>query len=344
MSFRSRSRLRGFSLVEVMVSMAILSMLLTVLLVILNQTSTTWRYTSGKIKQFRAARDAYESITRRLNQATLNTFWDYDNPNNPTVYQRQSELRFLSGPMANIGGTAPSGKSWATHGIFFQAPLGFTASSSSATPDASGLENLLNTWGYFVEFGDDAAVRPPFHTAPMRYRYRLCEYMQPSNQLQLYKYTSGNPAYNGRQWFQDGLGATDRPVHSVADNVIALVMIPKLSVQDDSTQTMLAPTLIYDSTTSSSIAAINPKHQLPPVVEVTMVAIDEASAIRLAQGSTAPDVGLTGLFTSGPGAAAKFRTDLETLQARLTEKHINFRVFTSDVVIRGARWSTEQSN
>ncbi|HSI86063.1 MAG: Verru_Chthon cassette protein C [Candidatus Methylacidiphilales bacterium] len=333
---------QGFSLVEVLVSMAILSMLLVVLLALINQTGTTWRYTSGKIKQFRAARDAFDSITRHLSQATLNTYWDYDNPDNPTVYQRQSELRFISGPMASLAGTPPAGKVWPTHGIFFQAPLGFAASS---TPDATGLENLLNTWGYFVEFSDDAAARPPFITSPLRYRYRLCEYIQPSNQLQIYKYTSGNSAYNGKDWFQNGLkAASSRPVHTLADNVIALVFIPKLSAQDEPTETKLAPTLVYDSTTKSSDATVNPRNQLPPVVEVTMVAIDEASATRLAQGSTAPDVGLTGLFIAGPTAATKFRTDLETLQTRLTAKRINFRVFTAAVVLRGARWSTEQRN
>ncbi|PTY02920.1 prepilin-type cleavage/methylation domain-containing protein [Verrucomicrobia bacterium LW23] len=341
------ARATGFSLVEMMVSMAILSMLLVVLLGILNQTSTTWRYTSGKIKQFRAARDAYDSITRRLGQATLNTYWDYDSPTAPTRYQRQSELRILTGPMATIAGTAPAGKAWTTHGAFFQTPVGFTATAAGGGPDATGLENLLNTWGYFVEFGDDAAMRPPFHTAPARYRYRLCEFMQPSNQLTIYRHTSGNPGYTGRDWFTEGLNAAPgagRPVHALADNVIALVFIPKLSVQDDATETRLAPTLVYDSTTAVTDAAVNPKHQLPPVVEVTMVAIDEASAARLAQGTTAPDVGLTGLFVAGPGAAARVRDDLRTLQERLTQRRIQFRVFTSDVVIRGARWSTEQSN
>ena len=327
-----------------LVSVAVLSLLVLVLTTITEQTGAAWRQTSGKIEQFRSARDAFDSITRRLSQATLNTYWDYDNPTTPTRYIRQSELRFLSGPMDAIAGTPPGGKAWPTHGIFFQAPVGFSVTPAAGSPDPTGLENLLNTWGYFVEFGEDNASSPPFPTHTVRYRYRLYEFMEPANDLKLYNLTSGNFAYNGKDWFLPSLKANKRPVHALADNVIALVLVPKLSAQEDQTATQLAPDLLYDSTTSKSAADINPKNQLPPVVQVTMVAIDETSAARLAAGSSIPEIGLGTKFASTPAAAAKVQDDLKSLQEYLTSRKINFRVFTDSVILRTARWSTEQSD
>src|SRR5437867_2293961 len=87
---RIRRLVGGFTLVEVMVSMAILVLLLLVLVSITDATRKTWSYTSSKIEQFQDAREAFESITRKLSQATLNTYWDYDNPLTPTRYLRQS--------------------------------------------------------------------------------------------------------------------------------------------------------------------------------------------------------------------------------------------------------------
>ena len=337
----SRPRPPAFSLVEVLVAMATLSILLLVLLTLTSQTVKIWLYTNSKIEQFRAPREAFESMTRRLGQATLNTYWDYDSPTTPTRYLRQSELRFISGPMSSIAGTAPSGKQWVTHGTFFQAPVGFIGSPTTMNPVPTGLTNLLNTWGYFVEFGDDSAVRPGFLSSPLRYRFRICELMQPSNNLNLYTLTSGSPSYSGNGWFLTSLDATaNRPVHYLADNVIALVCVPKLSVQEDASQSELAPNLIYDSTQAIANPALNPKNQLPPVIQVTMVAIDEPSAIRMSNGTNMPNLGLAPLFAS----ASMVSADLQTLQNKLVQMRVNFRVFTTDVVIHGARWSTEEVN
>src|ERR1043165_3679421 len=93
------SRPPAFTLIEVMVSTSLLAILLMILLGIVNQTSATWRYSVSKVEQFRGARQAFESMTRRLSQATLNTYWDYDPPppKPPLKYIRQSDLRFVSG-------------------------------------------------------------------------------------------------------------------------------------------------------------------------------------------------------------------------------------------------------
>ena len=79
---RDRQSCQGaFTIVEVLVASSVLLMIVVLLLNMVTQTSKSWKATTGKIEQFRAARDAFDTMTRRLGQATLNTYLDYDNPN-----------------------------------------------------------------------------------------------------------------------------------------------------------------------------------------------------------------------------------------------------------------------
>ena len=302
----------GFTLVELLLSTALIALIALLLVTMTNSTASTWRYTTGRIEQFRGADAAFEAMTRRLSQATLNTYWDYEYPNNdktkpPSTYIRQSDLRFISGGMtvgANKLLTTNSPRR-PTQGVFFQAPLGYV----DDTANFSGLENLLNTWGYYVEFRDETLARPAFISQPARYRYRLMELMQPSNFLSIYNYTSGKLTYTGRDWFSAALptsalapiASASPPLlaHALADNVIALVVLPKLSKKDETfTGKTLSKDYSYDSTTVNADTDVNPKSQLPPIVQVTLVAIDEISAARIADGSTPPplDASLDAIF------------------------------------------------
>ena len=277
----------GFSILEVLVASAVLALLLLAMLSMTDQVQKIYRSTLGKAEQFREARVAFESITRRLSQATLNTYWDYDSPTTPTKYLRQSELRFLSG---QASGMLPSAISSTTHAVFFQAPFGFTSNSTYG-----GMESMVNTWGYFIEFGSDSALRPdPVNTAgvPEKYRFRLYEMMEPSESLSLYKYTGNSTAsktYTGRTWFTDALDQPNRSSRVLAENIVALIFRPL-----DPSNASLTTDYTYD--TAGSVANI--RHQLPPYIEVTLIAIDEVSARRLENGAAAPDFGLTGLFES----------------------------------------------
>ncbi len=366
-------RIHAFTTVELMVATAVMALLMLILSQLVNHTSATWQYTTQKVEQFRSSRDAFESVTRRLSQATLNTYWEYerDCSGAPIRYVRQSELRFLAGDAATLIGNArqSSGGSdgtpphHVTHGVFFQAPIGF-----SNDPEYARLKTLLNTWGYFVEFGSDHASLPPFlknSSAPPaeRFRYRLMELMQPANELSLFSYTSGRGKYKagepnsslyssfsppggftGREWFTEPLSvATPAPrVHVLAENVIAMVILPKLAPQEDLTETKLAPSYRYDSTETKTDPAINPRNQLPPVVQVTLVAMDERSANRIAMGSTPPDFGLDQLFqATKANSATNYENDLKTLTDHLSEQRLSYRVFTTNVSIRGAKWSRD---
>ncbi|MDR1191606.1 MAG: Verru_Chthon cassette protein C [Verrucomicrobiales bacterium] len=330
-------RWRAFTLVEVMASVAVLSLILVILMAVTVQLSNLWQRTSGQIEQFRGARMAFESLTRRLSQATLNTYWDYDNPTTPTRYVRQSELRFLMGSTAALTGGAASRP---THAVFFQAPLGLVDDTRADAAAADGLANLLNTCGYFIEFGDNEAERPRIFGLTIgapRYRYRLYEFIQPANALTLYNFTGTTRDYTGRDWFD--LDAADRPAHILADNVIALVLRPRLSAQDADG----APQFTdygYDSTATNSDAALNPKNQLPPIVSVTLVAIDETTARRLENGGAAPDFGLDALFVN----AGQQEEDLRALEDNLIASHANYRIFTANIAIHGAKWSREQGD
>ena len=344
---------RGFTLVELLLSVVLVGLLAVLLASMTNSTAFTWRYTSGKIEQFREATTAFEAITRRISQATLNTSWDYHYPNNDTTkppdkYIRQSDLRFISGRMETLTGTSTPQRP--THGIFFQAPLGYV----DDTDNFGGLDNLLNTWGYYVEFGKD--TRPPFldalpHPPPVRNRFRLMEFMQPSNDLSVYSKTVGNANYNGHEWFTDSLNGTAPPVHVLAENIIAMVVLPKLSKSEDSSGIRLSPNFQYDSTFDTQAANptadpnLNPKNQLPPVVQVTLVAIDEASALRMLDADwTALSAKVEGLFQD----ASQFDTDLRkqpggavdnSLESYLISHKLGYRIFTANVSLRGAKWS-----
>ena len=358
----------AFTLVELLVSMVIMLLLLVVLVAMVNQTSVVWRRTDARIEQFSGARNGFEALTRRLSQATLNTYLDYvdinGNPRTTTTnmaafvpvrYARQSELRILSGP--GLAGSATTTPPRPTQAAFFAAPLGFVAD----TTDYGGLENLLNTWGYYIEFNSNGStglnIKPPFVKSPDRYRFRLMEMMQPSETMTIYKYTSGIANYKGTSWFTDGLAQTGAS-HVLAENIVALVLLPKLSPGDQAagnyTDGSLAPNYLYDSTGTNmptvSDPNLDPINQLPPVITVTMVAVDETSYSRFQGMSTSMPAALGSgtLFqsvgdTKNPSNAG-FAQDLQTLEATLQTNRLNYRVFTTDVSIKAAKWSRAQTN
>jgi len=367
-----RQDTQGFSLVEVLVSTALIMLILLTLVSMVNFSAHTWTYTNSKIEQFRDARDAFESVTRRLSQATLNTYWDYQGDattGNVTAYIRLSELRFISGP--GVAGTADGSHPRPTHSVFFQAPLGIT--SGTTVTNYADLQTMLNTVGYYIEFSSDEKLRPPCvvtaRPGNVNYRFRLMEMVEPAESLTLYTYTSGTDdngkrkatTYKNTDWFTAPLNKITPlgiPEYSrvVADNVVALVLLPKRSVQEDSTGKALCPNYSYNSAKTDDAddatvdAKINWKNQLPPVVQVTMVAVDEASYNRYQNGSTTPALMATlgNLFTTvgdtQDANSTGYAYDLKKLTTALRAAKINYRVFTTDVAIRGAKWSTVQTN
>jgi uncharacterized protein (TIGR02599 family) len=352
---------QAFTLIELLVSMAVLSLLMVMVFQMVDQTQKTWNVARTRVSQFREARAAFEAVTRSLTQATLNTYYDYDygggksetsvsSPQVPQGYQRQSELHFISGPSTDIIGTSSNRPG---HSIFFQMPGGF-----GTKVETEAFSDLINTRGYFVEYGNDSAFKPAFlnsETKP-RYRFRLMELRQPTESMLIYNDKLRDMGTDGinanvvelRRWIKDAVTdeadgeAVKRPL---ADNIIAAFFLPKYP--GDNVGEVLAPDYIYDSRLwqqgNSSPEAKYSKHQMPPLVEVTMVAVDEKSMIRYQQlnkGSEKqmPDFVPDDLFSEYTGYQ-KFLDDLETLKGTLDSKKIDYRVFNQTVPMRGSGWS-----
>lgn len=330
-------------MLEVLVACTVLMILMVVLAGMVGLTARTWSGTRGKISQFQQARSAFDAMTGRLAEATLDPVLDYvdaggnfrtagDRDFQPARYVRRSDLRFLSGP----GLTGRSGAT--THGVFFQAPQG-------ASETLKGLDQLLNTCGFFIELGDDRAWLPPIlPDSQAKPRFRLLQLVEPGERLSVYN-------SSGASWFQGAL-THGSGISVAAENVIALVLLPKLTAADQSgggfDEASLAPNYLYDSTAARAEPALNTSHQLPPVIQVTMVAIDEASAARMtSEGRSELKALLDGLFQSAgsttdpalPGLAK----DLATLGDFLASRGIAYEVFTSSIALKGAKWSRSQS-
>lgn len=350
---RDYRRSGGFTLVELLVSFAILALIMVVLATMVNLTSSTWKRTRAGVERYQQARVAFDTITRRLSEATLNTYFDYaDSSGNygigangttsnfiPARYVRRSELRFKSGP----GLTGLSGDP--SHSVFFHAPQGF-----ADTP--SNLSNLMNTCGFFVELGSDSEFLPSFLSGFAKQRFRLMQLLEPTEYFSIYQLVAGNAKTKSEAWFKTPIANRSETVSIIAENIIALVLLPKLSESDQVdglTDSSLAPNYTYDSTEANSNAALNPSNQLPPVVHVTMVAIDETSAQRMTDTdrSALRDL-IAGLFQKAGDTTDSttdgYAKDLKTLEDYLNSKRIDYRVFSSNVILKGAKWSREQKN
>lgn len=321
----------GFSILEMLVSTAILAVLMGLLFTVLNSGTKIWTTGTSKIQAFQEARAAYEVITRKIGQATLNVYWDYNTNSlgEPIGYKRQSELQFLSGPASSLLGSSVTNSQ--THAIFFTAPLGYTTNSSY-----NQLRSLLNASGFFLEYGSDGLDRPGFVTGKVneRYRWRLKELWQPTENLSIYTNAINWLSSHSDGWFSTALTTANKA--TVAENIIAIGIRPRLPEKEDSTgNALLNSSFVYNSKDASMSNTFN---QLPPLVQVVMVAIDERSAARLPNESSPPNLGIPNfntLFTK----PADFDKDLKTIEDALISKNITYQIFNSMVPIEGAKWS-----
>ena len=394
---RSSAFRKGFTLVELLVSVAILAIIMLLVAQMIDDTSKVWKTTSGKIDAFRQARIGFEMMTDELRQATTNTYWDYFNSAGQTVaqynagggatflpaaYGRQSELHFISGPSSLLNLTLPAGCTQVTHGVFFSWPGGYTQTAAYTT-----LNSLLTATGFFVEFGPDVlgtnpivANGPPtavLHNYQANYRFRLMQFVQPTESLAVYNYSLGTDVFPN-DWFSTPIGSSHATnVRIVADNVIALIIWPKQTDTVDDTDATnpnesaaLAPKYLYDSrlglkstdsATSGTIGTTSAPwtpgtgnqplqmNQMPPILSIAMVSLDESSAKILQGGSAAIPAKITtalnGLFqTASPATSttiSNMDTDLETLKTRLSAitPHLNYQVFSTTIAIRNAKFS-----
>ena len=141
-------------------------------------------------------------------------------------------------------------------------------------------------------------------------------------------FTSGSTG-----WVTNAM-TNNRQARPIADNIIALIFLAEDTNGNPLPTT--APAYSYDSRNQLVPSTWN---QLPAQVEVTMVAIDEGSALRLAaaNGTTPPALVKSTYFTN----PANYAADLTALESNLTANsaHLTYRVFNTTVRIESAQWS-----
>lgn len=365
--FNAPRQLRtGFTLVEIMVSLAVLTILLLISAQVIGQVQSTWSASNARVSQFREARTAFDILTRNLGQATLNTYIDYDinyltNASSgastaaPTSYVRRSDLHFVCGKASSLvnGGEAmlPG------HAVFFQAPLGV-----SNTPAYVGLDRLLCARGYFVQFSSDESWAPRFiQNRQSKFRYRLMEFSPPTELNTIYA-ASASVASNPKApipptWFAragatatgGGQQASALLTRPVADNIVALIISPRreprLANEPESASgpTQIAPAYSYDSSAIVNPTTDSPQgtqHLLPPMVRVVLIAIDEKSADMLDQragGGGTPPLGSD--VSTKLTQAHNLETEVNSITAMLQQRKVNYRVFSATIQLRGAKWS-----
>jgi uncharacterized protein (TIGR02599 family) len=359
----------GFTLIELMLSLTVLTVLMILSAEVIGQVQRSWNTTNAKVMQFREARYAFDIITRNLSQATLNNYIDYDssyllreNPNAdsavggeqaPSRYERRSDLHFICGNSVQLlGGDA---QEFPGQALFFQAPLG-----DVENPQYSGLNNLLCSRGYFIQYGDNTDFIPRFLKGKRdpSFRYRLMEYSPPAEKNRIYSIGNGGDEGGniGKGWFNDARGQLDvtetavnrnlsRPI---SDNVIMLLFSPIAEpraggdeVQDGPNgPTRIAPQYFYDSSNGPQGSDTQQRHLLPPMVRVVMVALDEKSAERIESASTDPKTPPLGdLMVDLFQKANELDADLKLLGEELRKRKLNFRTFSLVVPLKSSKWS-----
>jgi uncharacterized protein (TIGR02599 family) len=183
--------------------------------------------------------------------------------------------------------------------------------------------------GYFVEFGDDTTAPSFILPQTHAYRWRLKQVTQPAESLQIF--ADGTSS----SWIQS-LSASHAPLTVLAENVVTLLIMPEPAPNDAAAT--FAPTFSYDSRDTTNRLTL---HQLPPRVRLVLVAMDQASALRLAaqNGSSAPQLVAATLFQQ----PAQLNSDLATLDASLTAQKIGHRIFQRDMLLPSSSWSDTPS-
>lgn len=299
-------------------------------------------------------------------------------------YVRQSELQFITGPSTTVmAGAVTTASNYPGHAVFFQAPLGVTrlvATTAGSTQQANteNMVSLLCGRGYFVEWGDDAPFRPAFlseiDSVPVRSRLRLMEYSPTAEMNRIYDESlrplvnNETGVNNGKKWYTTGTTsvlsntvkegetvATRAFTRPIAENILCLIISPQLEKTGSTVSPYsIAPQYIYDSTLTAnpgaSSTAANPQgtqHVLPPILKITMVALDERSGEVFAREEndsmrSAVFDGVNGMFKN----AASFQADLDgvgdqqgALEELLLSKGLNYRFFTTTIALKQSRWS-----
>jgi len=346
--FPQRVFAKGFTMVEMLVSITVLAMVVILTFQVVSHTSALWLSSSAKLTSFEIATAGFDMMTRKISQATLNTYWDYEPkpgpanwfPPPPTAYVRASELHFC----VASGSALLSSTNATSHAIFFQAPLGYTTTYGK-TPNFAPLVGMINTVGYYIAYTPQKSL-PSFLNATPTWRYRLYEMLEPSEQFRGYSEIDvlTRKFYETQDWFATNRELTSR---KIADNVIGLII--RARYPDPQNPEEYVETYMYDSGDNTAyyradgqrvptaIQKIPTYNQLPPTVSVTMIVMDENSAKRLGDDYHKVTQPVNTFIKT-----ENFEEDLKTWTDNLSSMRpqVTFRIYTANIAIREAKWSS----
>ena len=337
----------AFTLVELLLACAVFAVMLVLMAVAIGQMSTGIRTSSAKVEAFAAAREGFSAVNRTLSTATLNTYWDYfiisgsgyatrgNSSGTIANYGRQSDLSFLINDLsANPYGASLPTLTTVTHGAFFFSPQGYSTNTATTNPPGT-----LNPCGFFVAYGYDpnqAALsnNSYYPNITLKPRFRLYQWMNTSESTNGVNSSTGS--ITNQVWIAPGTNNCT----PLADNIIAFVLrVPNTNTPSSATD------YGWYSQTNWPSGSRQPyqMNELPPFVEVTMVAMDETvvnrltgTASTLATATAAMGIpSLATLFTD----PTQYTNDLAAVTAGLNSKKIPYRVFTTTVPLPGSKWS-----
>lgn len=350
-----RRRALGVTLIEILVALSILVIVMLAITAAMGTMQNLWVRVRGKADAFRNTRIALDTMVQRVNQATLNSRWV---PNTDLATKavepnlRASDLHFVSGPAATL---MTDGERYMGHALFFQGPFGEPASGAAnqqAPLDYDQLGHTLCGWGYFVEFGSDAAERPAFlnnvqDRFPPRRRFRLWEFRQPAQELSLFEMDQQTPPKPKidqsasreqiYEWFTQPLRDLDpqrRHVSVVAENILALIITPfDPALVESGNSYRQAPDGHFDSRRyqwePGTEASKRSRSRLPPALRLSVIALSEDSWARMTEGeiesaATRLRTEISSRFTQPDN----LEQEMDSLTATLNQMRIGYRIIT----------------
>lgn len=341
----SRRLTGGFTLVEMLLGTFILLILVIILASMSNQVTRVWRSAGSQADAFQASRSAMDSMASQLELATMNVYWDYDNPASPSRYLRKADEAFVCGAATNLITAAPTASAGPNavvlpgQAFFFQAPMGRTSSNL-----VDNLQLLLNTCGFYIQYRNvnTNTVLPGGGTPPARNRYCLMQVQSAAEDMRIYATKTGanltwpSPANNG--WFNTNtlLGGTNSRM--VAENIVLLLVRPMTTGTNGLRTNLTSGTYALDTrsgeTNNPQAATAN---QLPPFVDLTLVGVAENTMLRknITNGYQFTASDLSGLFANPD----RFDDDMNAFKNVLQRERIDYRIFQQTVVLPNSKWS-----
>ena len=249
----------GWTFVELLVSIAVLGLLLTVIVLAIGASQRSWMTASTSVELARTTNEAQTTL-RFIRKAALQPHDQYDATRDQLT--RASDLHFVCGSAQEL---IPKVQGTCGDAIFFQ----------QASIDGA-LQQALQATGFFIQYSDDDAWRPVMiGNLRHRSRFRLLRFQQLASELTLPPNTT--PALRGDvyAWFARPLGdATHTHASVVAENVVAMFIDAQPGL-DHCYDTRRAQ---WEGDTPS---AQQSRHRLPRSLEITLLIVDERSWARL---------------------------------------------------------------